>query len=175
MTEWNAVGYAQISGLQEAMAGEQLALLTLAGTERILDVGCGNGKITAQIAARLPRGSALGIDPSHDMIAFASSHFGAPAHPNLGFEVGNVRRLAYRNEFDLVISFNALHWVIEQGEALRSIRQALKPAGLGVLRFVPGGERRSIEEVIEETRKSAPWAGYLQGFRQPYVHFTPAQ
>lgn len=80
MTEWNAVGYSEISRLQEAMAEEQLALLDLAGTERILDVGCGDGKITA-IAARLPRGSALGVDPSREMIAFASSHFGAPAHP----------------------------------------------------------------------------------------------
>jgi len=128
MTEWNAVGYSEISSLQEAMAEEQLALLDLAGTERILDVGCGDGKITAKIAARLPRGSTLGVDPSREMIAFASSHFGAPAHPNLHFDVADVRRLPYRNQFDLVVSFNALHWVTQQDEALRSIREALKPA-----------------------------------------------
>ena len=45
MTEWDAADYARISGLQDAMAGEVLALLKLEGCERVLDVGCGNGKI----------------------------------------------------------------------------------------------------------------------------------
>jgi hypothetical protein len=47
MTEWNAAEYAQRSGLQGAMAEEVLALLDLEGPERVLDVGCGDGKITA--------------------------------------------------------------------------------------------------------------------------------
>lgn len=175
MTEWDAAGYAEISGLQQAMAAEQLARLDLAGTERILDVGCGNGKITAQIAARLPRGSALGVDPSREMIAFAASHFGTPSHPNLGFEVADVRRLPYQNEFDLVVSFNALHWVIEQDAALRQIRQALTPQGKAMLRFVAAGERKCIEDVVEETRQSARWDGYFHGYVKPYVHFTPEQ
>ena len=68
------------------MAQEVLALLDLNGSERILDVGCGEGKITAEIASRVPRGSVVGVDPSHDMIGFATKHFtltmpsGAPAH-----------------------------------------------------------------------------------------------
>jgi trans-aconitate 2-methyltransferase len=75
MTEWHASDYYRQSGLQQAMAEEQLDRLTLGGAERILDVGCGDGKITAEIAARVPRGSVLGVDPSRDMIAFASNRF----------------------------------------------------------------------------------------------------
>jgi SAM-dependent methyltransferase len=67
-TEWNAHGYAQISELQLQKLREVLGLLNLEGTERILDVGCGQGKITAQIAARVPHGSVIGIDPSAEMI-----------------------------------------------------------------------------------------------------------
>ena len=90
------------------MAKEEFKLLTLEGAERILDVGCGDGKITAEIAARVPRGSALGVDPSRDMIAFASSRFGSTTLANLRFAAADVRRLPYRDEFDLVVSFNAL-------------------------------------------------------------------
>ena len=118
MTEWDAAEYARRSSLQEAMAEEALALLNLEGSQRVLDVGCGDGKITAQIAARLSNGTVTGVDSSQDMIGFASSHFGPTLRPNLRFEVADARCLPFREEFDLVVSFNALHWVPEQEAAL---------------------------------------------------------
>jgi trans-aconitate methyltransferase len=172
MTEWHASDYNQQNSLQQAMAEEQLARLTLLGDERVLDLGCGDGKITAEIAVRVPRGSVLGVDPSHDMISFASSRFAAPAHANLRFEVADARRMTYRDEFDLLVSFNALHWVPEQEAALASIRAALKPVGTALLRMVPAGKRESLEDVIEEIRKRPRWADNFASFRKPYVHFT---
>jgi trans-aconitate methyltransferase len=173
MTDWQASDYYHQSALQQAMAKEQLDQLHLGGTERILDVGCGDGKITAQIAARVRGGFVLGVDPSPDMIAFASSLFGPPALANLRFVLADARNLTYREEFDLVVSFNALHWVPEQREALRSIHAALKPGGRAQLRLVSNGPRKSLEDVIEEIRDEARWAHHFQGFRKPYAHFTP--
>jgi trans-aconitate 2-methyltransferase len=175
MTEWDASGYARISGLQQAMASEVLALLKLQGSKRVLDVGCGNGKVTAEIASRVPNGTVLGVDSSADMIASARREFGPEVRPNLRFEVADARQLPFRHEFDLVVSFNALHWVPEQEQALRSIRSALKSAGRAQLRLVPTGERKSLENVIEETRLSPPWARYFNGFNDPYLHLTPEQ
>jgi trans-aconitate 2-methyltransferase len=175
MTEWHASDYYRQSGLQQEMAEEQLARLTLEGGERVLDVGCGDGKITAEIAAQVPRGSVLGVDPSRDMIAFASKRFGGTDHANLRFEVADARRLPYRNEFDLVVSFNALHWVPEQEAALGSIRVTLKPNGRALLRLVPGGLRESLEDVIEEIRQRKRWAGHFANFRRPYLHFMPEE
>lgn len=173
MTEWHASEYARHSSLQQAMAEEVLGLLTLKGTERVLDIGCGDGRITAEVAARVPRGSVLGVDPSQDMIAFAKSHFAPPAHANLIFQVADARRLPFRNEFDLVVSFNALHWVPEQREALASIHASLTLNGRALLRLVPDGPRKCLEDVIEEVRLRARWAPYFPDFQRPYVHFTP--
>jgi len=175
MTEWNASGYAHVAGLQEAMAAEVLSLIDLKGTERVLDLGCGDGKVTAEISARTPDGTVVGVDSSADMIAFASQHFGPTVRPNLRFETGDIRRLRFRKEFDLVVSFNALHWIPEQDEALRSIRSAMKPDGVAQLRLVPAGKRKSLENVIEETRQSLRWARYFQDFHDPYLHLTPEQ
>jgi len=172
MTEWHASDYHRRSALQQAMAGEELARLTLEGGERILDVGCGDGTITAEIAARVPRGGVLGVDPSQDMITYASNHYGR-AH--LRFEVGDARRLAFHDEFDLVVSFNALHWVPEQDAALASIGAALKPGGRALLRMVPNGRRESLEDIIEEVRQRARWSGRFAGFRRPYAHFAPSE
>jgi trans-aconitate 2-methyltransferase len=173
MTEWNASEYARISALQAAMASEVLALLDLKGTERVLDIGCGNGKTTAEIAARLPHGSVVGVDASADMIAFGENH--EAVYPNLQFAVADARQLPYQDEFDLVVSFNALHWVPQQDLALKSIRSALKQDGVAQVRLVPKGERKSLEDVLEETRLSSRWAGYFTSFRDPYLHLTLEQ
>ena len=175
MTEWNAAEYARRSSLQEVMAEEVLALLALDGSEQVLDIGCGDGKVTAQIAARVPNGSVIGVDPSHEMIAFAAQHFDSTTHPNLRFEVADARRLPFREAFDLIVSFNALHWIPDQEHALQSIRSAMKPDALAQLRLVPKGGRESIEDVLEETRLSARWARYFADFRDPYLHLTPDQ
>src|SRR5277367_5157249 len=175
MTEWNASEYARISTLQATMAEEVLALLELKGTEQILDVGCGNGKTTTEIAKRVPSGSVVGVDASADMITFATAHCDAASHPNLTFAVADARYLPYEQEFDLAVSFNALHWIPEQALALQSIRAAIKPDGRAQLRLVPKGERKSLENVIEETRLSSRWAEYFKSFHDPYLRLTPEQ
>jgi trans-aconitate 2-methyltransferase len=174
MTEWNAQEYHQLSALQDAMAAEVLSLLQLKGNDRILDVGCGNGKATASIAARVPQGSVVGVDASSDMVAFAKEHWTAD-HPNLQFAIADARHLPFKREFDVVVSFNALHWIPDQALPLQGIHQALKSEGKAQLRLVAKGKRTCIEDVIEETRKLSRWAGYFKDFRDPFLHLTPEQ
>jgi len=175
MTEWDASDYARISALQKVMAEEVLGLLELNGSERVLDVGCGDGKITAEIAARVPQGAVVGVDPSVEMIRYAQSHWGKNHGSNMRFEVGDARHLPFHDEFDLVVSFNALHWIPKQEEALASIRAAMKPGGVAQLRFVPHGPRKSLEHVIRETCVSPRWAPHFQGFHRPYLHLSPEE
>jgi trans-aconitate 2-methyltransferase len=175
MTEWDAASYAQISGLQRAMAAEVLGLLDLDGSESVLDVGCGNGKVTAEIAARLPQGTVVGIDASCNMIDSASSQFGPPGYPNLNFLVADVRCLPFKPQFDLIVSFNPLHWIHRQEEALRSLRSVVTPEGKAQIRLVPLGERKSLETVLEETRCSSGWSRYFRDFQDPYLRLTPDQ
>ncbi|HUN61988.1 MAG TPA: methyltransferase domain-containing protein [Candidatus Sulfotelmatobacter sp.] len=171
MTEWDAANYARRSSLQEAMAAEVLALLELNGNEHILDIGCGDGRVTTRIAQRLLTGSIVGIDASRQMIDLALTHQAR----NVQFQVGNAASLPFHNEFDLVVSFNALHWLPNPNPPLQGIRAALKSNGRAQLRLVPDGERKSLETVLEETRKSERWASYYNGFRDPYLHVTPDQ
>jgi trans-aconitate 2-methyltransferase len=172
MTEWDAANYVRRSSMQEAMAAEVLALLHLNGSERVLDIGCGDGRVTSEIASRLPHGAVVGVDASREMIAFAAEHAG---RPNLKFQVGNAANLTFHDEFDLIVSFNALHWLPDPDPPLRCIRSAMKPTAKAQLRLVSDGERKSLETVIEETRKSPRWAGYFQNFRDPYLHLTPEE
>src|SRR5262245_28750447 len=122
MTEWDAQAYNRVSALQQWLAEESLACLSLHGDERVLDLGCGDGKVTAEIARRLPRGSVMGVDASQVMIAFAAQKFPGTTYPNVTFRVADAAQLAFGAEFDLVVSFNCLHWLRDQAAALRGIR-----------------------------------------------------
>jgi trans-aconitate 2-methyltransferase len=170
MTEWNASGYQSISQLQEAIATEQLSRVTLVESDRVLDIGCGNGKITAAIADRIPKGSVLGVDASQNMIHFAQEHYRAL---NLQFKVEDARTLPFQNEFDQIVSFNAIHWIPEQNAVLSCIRSALKPGGQALLRFVPEGSCQCIEDVIEEVCQLPQWVHYFEHHQKPYFHPTP--
>jgi trans-aconitate 2-methyltransferase len=172
---WSGADYARHSSLQAAMADEVLSTLPLQGDEQLLDVGCGDGKLSARIAAQLPRGAVLGVDASADMVAFARREFEAAAWPNLHFEVVDARRLHFDAHFDRVVSFNALHWVPQQAEALRGIRAALKPQGRAHLRLVTRASVTSLEEVAEAVRKEPTWAPYFAGFSDPYLRLDAQQ
>jgi trans-aconitate 2-methyltransferase len=174
MTEWKASEYARISELQHAMAEEVLALLSLKGNERVLDIGSGNGKVSSEIAARVPQGSVVGVDFSANMVAFASSQY-ALSNPNLRFQAADARHLGFGPEFDLVVSFNALHWIPEQALALKSIHAALKPGGRAQLRMVFRGKRMSLEDILQQTCHSERWHRHFTSSRDPYLHLTPEE
>ncbi|AKB75292.1 Trans-aconitate 2-methyltransferase [Methanosarcina lacustris Z-7289] len=74
MDFWNPELYASSSSAQKSWGLELLTKLPLTGSERILDVGCGDGKLSAEIAKKLPESFVLGIDLSEAMVCFAKTH-----------------------------------------------------------------------------------------------------
>ncbi len=169
---WHGADYAHHSSLQAAMADEVLSQLVLQGDEQVLDLGCGDGKISARIAEKVPRGAVLGVDASADMVAYAHRQFGTGQWPNLRFEVADARNLGFDARFDLLVSFNALHWVPQQADALCGIRRALRPLGLAHLRLVTRAALTSLEEVAEAVRREPHWADAFAGFSDPYLRLS---
>src|SRR5208337_5047618 len=92
--KWNPADYAAHSTVQQSWARELIARLSLRGDEHILDVGCGDGKVTAEITQAVPRGSVVGIDASAEMIAFAQKAFPPSAISNLAFQICDARKIS---------------------------------------------------------------------------------
>ncbi|MET0866391.1 MAG: class I SAM-dependent methyltransferase [Nakamurella sp.] len=172
MTDWDGEGYEQISDLQRHLAERTLAGLVFRGDEQLLDVGCGDGFITRSMAARLPRGSVVGIDASPRMIETARSR-PDPTGVHLRFELCSVLDLAYRQEFDVVVSFNTLHWLVDQQGALAAIARATKPAGRIIVQVVCAGPRPSLEQVAMQVCARPRWRSAFAGFTAPFVHVDP--
>ncbi len=173
-SDWDGRRYDEVNGLQRWVADQSLASLALRGDERVLDVGCGDGRITAELAARVPRGSVLGVDPSPRMLEVASGRV-RPDVPNLAFAAGTAETLAYDGEFDVLVSFNALHWVADLGLALGRVRAALVPGGTAYLQLVCEGERPSVEDVTYAVTRREPYAALLGDVPPAYHHWEPAQ
>jgi trans-aconitate methyltransferase len=93
--KWNAADYAANSAAQQIWARELIVQLHLRGNERILDVGCGDGKVTAELARAVPKGSVAGIDASPEMVRFARKTFPPGKHSNLKFQVMDAREISF--------------------------------------------------------------------------------
>jgi trans-aconitate 2-methyltransferase len=158
--------YGQVNTLQQLVAERALADLVLDGGERVLDVGCGDGKVTAMIVARLTTGTVVGVDPSAKMIDAARRLL--PDTSRSTFMVGTAATLTFHASFDVATSFNALHWEIRWLEALRRIRSALRPNGRALLVFVCDGERPSLEDVVMHTCQSLRWQSAFDAFGAPF-------
>jgi trans-aconitate 2-methyltransferase len=173
VADWSGRDYSRVSSLQRTVAAETLAELVVDGGEWVLDIGCGDGFLTREIATRLPRGYIVGVDASPRMVATAG-HCGpsAPAGPD--FVCADARRLPFGTSFDMVVSFNALHWVPQLGEALAGIAAVLRPQGRVLIQMVCGGTRPSVESTAMLVAASERWAPYFTGFGAPFTHPDPA-
>ena len=137
--QWNAAQYdAKHAFVYERAKGLVDMLAPKAG-ERILDLGCGTGALTAEIARR--GAEILGVDRSEEMISQARKKF-----PALKFELLDVRELRFNAEFDAVFSNAVLHWVPEAAQVIAGVAQALKLGGRFVAEF---GGKGNIQRLVE--------------------------
>ena len=105
--EWDAGRYDSAHSFVWERGRGVVELLAPVPGERILDLGCGTGHLTAHIAKS--GAEVVGIDSSEDMVRVASQNY-----PNILFEVADARSLPYVAEFDAVFSNAVLHWVRPQ-------------------------------------------------------------
>lgn len=170
---WNAQDYAKNSQNQFQWAKELIPKLPLQGKETLLDIGCGDGKITAELARYLPEGKVVGIDSNKEMIKLAKQNFTTKDYPNLSFHVIDARDLTFQAEFDGAFSNAALHWIVDQKSVLQGVKQSLKSGGLLLFQMAGNGNAKDILSIIEQLMPVEPWKQYFQGMAFPYGFFGP--
>jgi len=168
---WNAADYNKSSPAQQLWAQELIAKLGLFRDERVIDIGCGDGKVTAVIAASVPEGTVTGIDSSPDMIRFAMEHFPHRIHPNLTFAMMDASHLTFSEEFDVVFSNAALHWITDHRPVLAGIARSLVPGGRAVLQMGGKGNADQVFCVLEVLLEKRCWRRNFDGFSFEYGFF----
>jgi trans-aconitate methyltransferase len=158
--QWDASRYEDGYSFVWKHGADVIELLAPQPGERILDLACGTGHLTAQLAAR--GAEVIGIDRSPEMIATARHNY-----PRLRFEIADGESFRFDEPFDAVFSNAAIHWMSDQRAVASSIWQALKPAGRFVAEFGGKGNIRSIDAAL---RRAMREAGYPVR-NDPYYYF----
>jgi trans-aconitate 2-methyltransferase len=123
--EWDAETYDAVSDPQFSWGMEVLERLQLAGDETAVDAGCGSGRVTAELAKRLPRGRVIAVDGSAAMIAKARERLGDDA----AYLVSDLAELELESPVDLVFSTATFHWILDHDRLFERLHAALRPGG----------------------------------------------
>ncbi len=166
--EFNGSKYQRASALQQEWGIRLIAELELRGTEHVLDLGCGDGTLTARLAELVPRGEVVGVDASEGMIAVARQKIGR----NLRFLLQDINALDFHEEFDVVFSNATLHWITDHERLLRNIRRSLRLGGVARFSFAGQGNCAHLIAVVREAISSIAFSKHFQGFQWPW--FMPA-
>ena len=139
--KWDANFYQEKHGFVAEYGKSLLEYVNLGAGQKILDLGCGTGALTKELAAQ--GADVTGVDFSEAMIEKAKV-----LYPDLTFQVENAICLPYENVFDTVFSNAVFHLILDHRKLLQSIKRALKEKGFLVCEFGAAGNIQSIEKAF---------------------------
>jgi trans-aconitate 2-methyltransferase len=162
--EFDGKKYRKASTHQKEWGNKIIAELELEGNERILDLGCGDGTLTRELADRVPEGYVLGIDSSKGMIDAAKEL----EEKNLKFQLCSIADISFKNEFDLIFSNATLHWVPDHQKLLNDCRKALHARGVIRFNFAGDGNCSTFFQVVKQVMGLDEFRNDFSTFRWPW-------
>lgn len=167
--EFDGKKYKMASIHQKQWGNTLISELKLKGNEKILDLGCGDGVLTEQLSLAVPTGKVIGIDASMGMIKTAKSI----KNDNIEFQQMDINEINYKNEFNIIFSNAALHWIKDHKRLLENAYQALKFQGIILWDFGGAGNCANFIDVIREKITDSRFTEYFATFEWPW--FMPSK
>jgi trans-aconitate methyltransferase len=170
-TDWNATTYHRVSKPQFAWGLRSLDRLVLEGHEHAADVGCGTGRLTRELAGRLPRGSVIGVDRSASMLAQARQHLEAGSHVPL--VRASADALPFADVFDVVFSNATFHWVLDHDALFASLFAALRAGGRLHAQCGGAGNLGRLRARAATLIREPPFDRFFAGWRECWLYADP--
>src|SRR5690349_21732340 len=156
---WDPNQYHKFQAERSAPFFDLLALVEVRPNLKVVDLGCGTGELTKQLAQTLPNSDVTGLDSSAQMLAKAAAHTNAHLH----FEQGDQAQLG--GDWDLIFSNAALQWSENHFELIPSLYKKLRPGGQIAVQ-VPSNHNHISHQLYRETAGEEPFRSVLNGFQR---------
>jgi len=169
--EWDAETYDAVSDPQFEWGMEVLERLELRGDEVAVDAGCGSGRVTAELAERLPDGRVIAVDGSEAMVEKAKERLGDRAD----YLVSDLVELELPEPVDLVFSTATLHWIPNHDRLFQRLRAALKPGGRLVAQCGGFGNVADHTLAIAAVAADPDYGQHLSGAKALWNFATPEE
>jgi len=166
---WSGADYDRLSGPMEAMGRQVLERLPLAGGETVIDAGCGSGRVTEALLARLPTGRVIGVDQSASMIDAARERLGDRAE----LHVADLATFDLGLHADAILSTATFHWIADHDALFARLRAHLRPGGLLVAQCGGYGNIARVHAAAREAMAIEPYAPSFEGWRGPWNFAAP--
>jgi len=167
---WNPAQYDKFQREREQPFFDLAAMVHPRTGMRVVDLGCGTGRLSRMLHERLNARETIGIDRSANML---SEHPSGSLPPGLRFEVDTIESFpGPRGMFDLIFSNAAFHWVEDHDSLLGRLTSALAPGGQLAFQ-VPSSHDDASHTVAAELSEVAPYRDALDGWRRPQPVMTP--
>jgi trans-aconitate 2-methyltransferase len=171
--EWDATSYHAVSTPHQGWGAEILDRLPLRGDETVLDLGCGTGRVTAQLLERLPDGHVLGVDGSAAMVAEATRLLGGDGRAR--FVQSDLLELEVAEPADAAVSSATFHWIADHDALFARVRAALKPGAPFVAQCGGRGNIASVVAVVADVSVREPFAPHFAGWPGPWNYAGPEE
>ncbi|MDR3590187.1 MAG: methyltransferase domain-containing protein [Negativicutes bacterium] len=169
--EFDGEKYKRSSRHQQEWGNSIISSMPLKAADHILDLGCGDGRLTKRLAEQLPGGKVLGIDASQGMIDSAKAN----EMGNLTFELKDINTINYTEEFDVIFSNAALHWVKDHENLLKRCYKALKNGGYIRFNFAAAGNCSNFFSVVCQVMAEPAFEKHFSTFEWPWYMPEPEE
>jgi trans-aconitate 2-methyltransferase len=166
--EWDAQSYHTVSEPQFEWGKRVLASLALRGDERVMDAGCGTGRLTRILAGRVPRGEVVAIDRSVNMIQVARETLASEA--NVHIAAADLSSLPFSDAFDVIFSTATFHWIRDHDRLFANLFAALRDGGRLHAQCGGGRNLERIHHRALELAASAESAPFFSDWRDPWEY-----
>ncbi|NVM05080.1 MAG: methyltransferase domain-containing protein [Candidatus Helarchaeota archaeon] len=166
MKAWKAELYDSKSFAQFEIGMKLINELNIKNGEKILDIGCGTGRLTMEIAKKNPGGLVIGLDNSQDMIDKANFNLKNWGLKNLKFIKANILQYEPEVQFNAVYSNSALHWIENTRDLFVKIYNILLPEGR-ILAQIPAGGLHQYIPLFIATIQSLNLSQYFKNWKFP--------
>lgn len=169
--EWDAREYHRLSEPQFEWGRRVLDALALDPRARVLDAGCGTGRLTAHVADRVPDGTVVGVDRSINMALAAHAQLSTRA--NVRVVTADLVQLPFRAAFDVVFSTATFHWVLDHAALFTSLFATLAPGGRLHAQCGGGANLARAHAHAEAVMALPAFADFYREWREPWNFAEP--